>query len=128
MELKNWRPISLMNVDAKILAKILAARLQKVIGKIIGPEQHAFIKGRNIHDGTRLIQQVIEHLEKKNKTGAIMAIDFKKAFDTVSHQYLWQTMQSMNIGPQYIHMVQTLYNGAESAVINEGKTTPYFPL
>ena len=56
-EIKNWRPISLMNTDAKILAKVLATRMKTVLDKIIGEEQHAFMSGRQVHDGMRLAQQ-----------------------------------------------------------------------
>ena len=73
LELKNWRPISLMNTDAKILAKALAARLQKVLPSLIADEQHAFLSGRQIHDGTRMVQQAIDHFETTGQKGAIIS-------------------------------------------------------
>jgi len=62
--LKNWRPISLMNTDTKILAKILASRLDRTLPLLAGENQHAFIPGRNIHHGTRLVQQAMERGER----------------------------------------------------------------
>ena len=126
--IKNWRPISLLNVDAKILAKLLADRLKSVLGDLIGPEQNAYVEGRNIHDGIRLIEQVIEYAEKRKDKAAILAIDFKKAFDSISHEYLWRVLEKMGFGPHLIHMIQTLYRNPESAIINNGKTSKYFKL
>ena len=126
--IKNWRPISLLNVDAKILAKLLADRLKSVLGDLIGPEQNAYVEGRNIHDGIRLIEQVIEYAEKRKDKAAVLAIDFKKAFDSISHEYLWRVLEKMGFGPHLIHMIQTLYRNPESAIINNGKTSKYFKL
>ena len=63
-----------MNTDAKILAKALAARLQKVLPSLIADEQHAFLSGRQIHDGTRMVQQAIDHFETTGQKGAIVVV------------------------------------------------------
>jgi len=128
LELRNWRPISLMNVDAKIYAKALADRITPLLPQIISDSQNAFVKGRNIHDGIRTIDQAISHLERREEKGGILAVDFSKAFDTIDHSYLWDTMANFGISQNFIHMVQTLYNGAESAVLNGGNTLGYTPL
>ena len=118
----------MLNVDTKILAKLLADRLKSVLGDLIGPEQNAYVEGRNIHDGIRLIEQVIEYAEKRKDKVAVLAIDFKKAFDSISHEYLWRVLEKMGFGPHLIHMIQTLYRNPESAIINNGKTSKYFKL
>jgi len=128
LELKSWRPISLMNVDVKILSKVLTARLEKVAASLVGEDQHAFVKGRNIHHGTRLMQQAIESLERSKEKGAIIAIDFRKAFDTIDHEYIWACLESAGLDRAFISAVRTLYANAESAVINHGTTTKYFSL
>jgi len=129
VKIKNWRPISLLNVDTKIYAKIIAERLKKQLVKIISPEQLAYVKGRSIHDGNRLINQVISEIEKnKRSKGSVLAIDFSKAFDTLDHDHLWKTLEAMGCGEKLISMIKTLYNGAESAVINNGTTTSYHPV
>ena len=65
-ELKNWRPISLLNVDYKILAKVLANRLQKVISRIISPDQVGYLKGRYIGDNIRAMLDILEITKIKN--------------------------------------------------------------
>ena len=128
LELKNWRPISLMNTDTKILAKALAERLKTVLPDLVSEEQNAYLSGRIIHDGTRVAQQVIEVLDDTGGKGVIISIDFQKAFDSVNLDYLWETMEAMGFGNVLIGMVKTLYKDAESAVMNMGKTTKYFKL
>ena len=63
--IKNWRPVSYSNVDLKIAPKALAGRLKKVIGRIIEPDQTAYIKDWNIHESTRLIQDMLDHTVKR---------------------------------------------------------------
>ena len=117
-----------MTVDTKMIAKTLADRLTPKLHKLIGREQHAYVPGRLIQDGIGTIQHAIAHLEKKKERGAILAIDFSKAFDTVEHGYLWKTMQEFGIPEEYIDMVKTLYAGAESTVANGGETLGFTPL
>ena len=57
--IKSWRPISLLNVDLKILSKILSRRIQILLPKLIGPEQNAFVENRNISDTLRLISDIL---------------------------------------------------------------------
>ena len=93
--LKNWRPISLLNTDYKILAHILANRLKSVIGKLIHTDQNGYIKGRNIGYNIRLIQDVFEYFENDNIEGAILFLDFNKAFDTVDHNFLHTVLKKL---------------------------------
>lgn len=127
-DLGNLRPISLLNVDTKIYSRLLATRMEKGLLAVIGKEQLAFVKGRNIVEGTRTIDYIIERNIKKGIKGAVVAFDFSKAFDSISHEYLWKVMTHVGFGPNFIQMVKTLYQGAESCVMNNGNTTAYFPL
>ena len=85
-ELKNWRLISLLNVDYKILAKVLAKRLHQVglITKIICPDQAGYIKGRSIGDNIRTMLDILDITKNKTEPGIMVMIDFEKAFDTIS--------------------------------------------
>ena len=77
----NWRLITLLNVDYKIISKILAERLRKVLPKIINTDQKGFVKGRNIFDGNRLLQDIIDYTEIEDEEGAIIFLEQYKAFD-----------------------------------------------
>ena len=68
-DIRNWRPITLLNVDYKFISKILAERLKKVLPKIINTEQKGFVKGRNIFDGNRLLQDIIDYTEIEDEEG-----------------------------------------------------------
>ena len=126
--LANWRPISLLNTDYKILAHILANRLKNVIGKLIHTDQSGYIKGRNINYNIRLIQDVIDYFEEGEQEGAILFLDFHKAFDTVSHEFLNSVLSKYNFGSSFKQWVKVLYENADSCVTNNGWTSKPFPL
>ena len=75
---KNWRPISLTNADAKLASKTLAKRLEKVLPEEIHFNQNAFAKGRTIFDPVTTIDDVIEYARYKDIAGILVAIDFEK--------------------------------------------------
>ena len=77
---KNWRPISLMNVDTKIASKAFALRMRKVIPSIINYDQTAYVKGRFIGESIRLIDDILYHAEHENLDGIWFAVDMEKGF------------------------------------------------
>jgi len=81
--LENLRPISLLNVDYKILTKVLAKRLEKVLPKLVNPDQTGYVKGRYIGENIRLIEDLMFYTEKENLPGIAVFLDFRKAFDTI---------------------------------------------
>jgi hypothetical protein len=91
--LDNWRPISLLNTDYKILAKVLSIRLSSVIDKLIGSQQVGFMKGRNISYIIRRIDDLLNIQKRSNANGIILALDFKQAFDSVSMQYILNSLK-----------------------------------
>ena len=94
--LKNWRPISLLNTDYKIIAKVLANRLQSVLPHIISPDQSGYLKGRNIGNNLRNILDIIEYTKEFNIEGMIIFVDFEKAFDTVQWDFLQKCLLIFN--------------------------------
>ena len=85
--LKNWRPISLLNYDYKIITKVLTSRLRDILPKIIHPNQKCGIKGRSIHDGAALIRDLIDYVNYKNIPGLIISLDQTKAYDRVEWNF-----------------------------------------
>ena len=78
--LKNWRPITLLNTDYKVLTKVLSSRLQHALKEIIFPDQTGYIKGRYIGENIRTIDDIIAYTTLKNKEGYIVLLDFEKSF------------------------------------------------
>ena len=126
--LQNYRPISLLNVDAKICSKALAARIVRVLDEIIHPDQHAFLKGRKISEAIRNVHDMFHFLCTEQKDGFIISIDFQKAFDSIDHEYMCQALKSFGFGPSFINWVKTLYNDVEGCVLNNGISTGYFSI
>ena len=81
--LENWRPISLVNVDAKIMSKILAVRIKNVLLNIIHHNQSGYVKDRYIGETVRSIFDLMDFTLKENIPGLVIFIDFHKAFDSI---------------------------------------------
>ncbi|GKE27191.1 RNA-directed DNA polymerase, eukaryota, reverse transcriptase zinc-binding domain protein, partial [Tanacetum coccineum] len=99
--IKDFHLISLIDIHYKIIAKILANRLSKVIDKIVSKEQSAFIVGRKILDGPLILSEVIDWFKKIKKKMLIFKVDFKKAFDSVSWKYLDFVLLSIGFGSKW---------------------------
>ncbi|XP_071712589.1 uncharacterized protein [Rutidosis leptorrhynchoides] len=95
LELNEFRPISLIGSYYKILAKVLSNRIRKVIPNLIGIEQNAFIKGRYILDGALIANEAIDFLKKNKKKSLIFEVDFEKAFDSLSWDFLLTLVKSV---------------------------------
>ena len=126
--IKGWRPISLINVDAKIYAKVLSERLRRLTNAAIDHDQLAYMENRSLNEGHLLINRILE-LGRANKVKGLMCcIDFRGAFDSIKHEFVWETLAKMNVGPSLISHLKTLYAGTKSAVLNYGTQTAWFPL
>ena len=79
--LKNWRPISLLNVDYKICSKALSLRLSKVLSTIVDPDQTCSVPGRRISSNFTLLRDTLDYINRTNETGILVSLDQEKAFD-----------------------------------------------
>jgi hypothetical protein len=93
--LKNWRPISLLNSDYKILAKVFATRLQSIIKQIVSPDQSGCIKGRSTFSNIRSTMDMITHTKEMSIPGILMFVDYEKAFDTVNHSFMTKCLKQI---------------------------------
>lgn len=126
--MKNWRPITLLNVDYKILSGVLSHRLRKVLKDIISQEQKGFLAERYIGENTRLVYDVMHYLAEKNKKGMIMLIDFEKAFDSVEWRYIEKVLTTYKFGDEFKKWCKILYTDSRSCVINGGHFSTFFNL
>ena len=126
--MKNWRPISLLNIDYKIGASSIANTLKLVLPSIISDTQKGFLKNRFIGENTRLLYDLMEHMLKIKQKGLLLLLDFEKAFDSVEWSFVEKTLKSFNFGNSICKWFSTLYYHSKSTVINNGTMSPFFPL
>ena len=126
--LKNWRPISLLNVDYKIASKALANRIKKVLPELISISQSAYVQGRYIGDALRTIQDLMDFSDSRNLPGLLLCIDFEKAFDSVSWNFLNKTLHVLNFGESFKKWIRIMYTDISSCIINNGLSTGYFTI
>ncbi len=114
--LDNWRPISLLNNDAKVFAHIFAKRLKHGLEDIIDEEQTGFIQGRHISNNIRLILDMVDYNEYISDNSLILFVDFHKAFGTIEHDFLFKPIDFFGFGKYFLKAVKTLYKGCASSV------------
>ena len=124
--LKNWRPISLLNVSYKILATCLANRIKKILDNLINENQKGFVPGRYIGENTRLLYDVMSYTEHNNIPGIILLVDFEKAFDSISWKFMHHVLDFFNFGPDFKRWVKVLYTDAKLCVIQNGIFSKFF--
>ena len=126
--LKNWRPVSLLTTDYKILTKALAMKLQKVIPTVVNSDQVGYIKKRYIGENVRIIQDILLHADLEQLDAYITQIDFEKAFDSIEWPFLLKTLKDFNFGENFTKWIKILYTDIQSCVGNNGYYSTYFKL
>jgi hypothetical protein len=122
----DYRTISLINVQYKIIAKVFANRLARVIDGLVGPEQSAFISNRQILDGPLVLNEVVDWIKKKKKKIMLFKVDFAKAFDTVAWNYLLKCLEFMGFGNKWISMIKACLESASSSILVNGSPSKEF--
>ena len=126
--LKNWRPISLLNIDYKCIAKVLANRLKNVLHKVISKEQFCSVKGRSIVKCNTLMRDIVYYINENDLECALINLDWSKAFDRVHLNFMFLTMVRMGFNEEFIKKVKMLYNGSLSAICINGIISNFFPV
>ena len=119
-DIVNYRPISLTNVDYRILAFVLANRLQGVINSIISQDQNAYIKNRYMGYNIRLVEDIIDYYQHLQTSGILFMLDFQKAFDSLEWNFIFKTLDIFDFGPSFKKCIKTIYKLPECKIKNNG--------
>ena len=126
LETKNWRPISLLNVDYKIATRAISGRLLAVIGSIVGSDQTCGVPVRTISENLFLIRDLIDYAEQEDIPLALLSLDQEKSFDRVDWGFLYRILDTFNFGPAFCRWIKLVYTNVESAVVINGWTSSFF--
>lgn len=121
----NYRPITLLNTDYRLYAKVLALRLNPCLPHIIDREQTAFVPGRLIGENIMTLQCLPHLLRRQRRSAVVVFCDFRKAYDTLDREFLLRAMRQLGVGEGFIAMVRLLLvNTRARAMVNGHVSTP----
>jgi hypothetical protein len=126
--LNNWKPITLLGNTYKILAKVLARRVQAALPHIVRPNQTGFMEGRSILDNVFLAQETLAWVEESNQDLILLLLDFEKAFDRIEWGFLFTALVKLGFDATWIRWVRSLYQAASSAIKVNGANGSGFQL
>ncbi len=119
-EVRNYRPISLLNVDSKIISRALVSRFYSTLSDIVPLNQNGFVPQRTIDANIHLLRDVLS-LTKATKTpGVAVLLDSEKAFDRVSHEFLFRALAAYGVGDGFVQWMKLLNTGCQSHVTYNG--------
>jgi len=124
--LEQYRPISLVGAMYKIISKVLAERLKKVLPSIIDESQSAFLKDRGILDSVLLVNEAIEDLRRRGRSGLCLKVDFEKAYDSVSWAFLYDMLQKLGFHSKWIAWIRGCMESTTVSVLVNGSPTEEF--
>jgi len=124
--LKNWRPISLLCTDYKIISKVISNRIKTVVNKLISELQTGAGKNKSILDNLINIDSIINYIEIKQLGAAIISFDQEKAFDRVEHNYLLSVLEAYNFPNNIVKWIKILYTNITSSILINGKISKSF--
>lgn len=116
----NWRPITLLNSDLKIISKALAKRLQSCVKDVVAEDQSGFIRGRSIINNLNNIQALVDHTNASGESGALLAVDYAKAFDTVRWELIFHALEIFGFGDFILRVVKMFFKDIKSCTYNAG--------
>ncbi|GEQ69107.1 hypothetical protein JCM33374_g2778 [Metschnikowia sp. JCM 33374] len=131
-DIKDQRPISLSNTAIKVISKAVCRRLQKVMDVLVGPYQRGFIRDRRINQNTMEFFTMLERLKQQPSSQmdrrALLMVDFTKAFDRISHQYMHQVLMKMGLGSSIVRLIMSILTDQEAQISLNNWEGERFPL
>ena len=119
----NYRPISLLSIFYKLASCAITQRIKPAVESIIGRQQKAYIKHNNIGSCIINLINLINHTIRNNTSGLILLIDFRKAFDSISHNFIQNTLKTLGFGPDIITWICTFLKDRDAQILLGGHLT-----
>lgn len=126
--LKNWRPISLLCCDYKIISKTLANRMKWILASVIADRQTCGVRGRCIAQNLIYMRDLIFFADFNKIDGYILSIDQEKAFDLMDREFLIRVLQKMNFGEKFIEWIKVIFKETIGRVLLNGYTSMTFEI
>ena len=123
---ESYRPIALLEISYKIISGAIADRLKLALPFLIGPSQKGFTSGRTAQEAVRAILDARDLAVSQGRRAMLIGCDLSKAFDTVSHRYLFQVMERMGFPNEIMHKIRTLIAQPKISFFINGKLSPFF--
>ncbi|CAI7830476.1 unnamed protein product [Closterium sp. NIES-53] len=120
-QLENYRPIMLLSFTYKVLARVVADKMKKVLEEVISPEQYGFLPGRRLSDAVGLFSNIIEAAKNKDEDWYLLLVDFKKVFDSVSRGFLFMVLERMGFPSRFFNWVQSLHKDTRTSLLVNGR-------
>jgi hypothetical protein len=123
-----YRPIKLLSNDYKTLARLMASRMSEVLRELLHPSQYCGVKGKMIFEAAGTIRDVIAHTEVTRQPLCVISVDFKEAFDRISHDYLFATLKSYGFSDKFVGEIKHMYSEVRSVVQINGHISVPIPI
>ena len=125
---EDYRPLTLLNADFKLLARIIANRTRPWINDLFHPSQHCGFQDNNILGAISAIRDTIAEAEITHTPVCILSLDFKGAFDNIGHSYLFTKLESYGFSSKFRQRLMRMYSNASSSVQVNGYISSPIPI
>ena len=125
---RNYRPIALLSVLAKLLSAIHNSRLRRILTSVVPPEQTGFVPHRSISENITLLQDAIYYSKRNHPSSIILSLDFQKAYDRVQWSVLKAILRKLGFGPRWLTIISAMYKSRKAMLCINGDLSPPFDI
>lgn len=124
----DYRPISLLATEYKLLARIMARRLRPIMEDHLRSSQFCAVRGYSILDAVATARDAITYTEVTGTLLCVLTLDFESAFDRISHRYMFDILRRYGISRWFVDRIRTLYDGSLASVQINGTLKGHIPI